>query len=412
MKPYLLKFIIALTLQPFMLSCYSSKPVDKGEEYLKRSKEGIIKAISELKFLDSSQRRCIEIIVPQEFDDSCSFLKINEFIALETSEEFLVGSIDRIEILENKIYILDRQSNSVYIFAIDGKILKVIKDIGRGPTEYLQLSTMYICNENKYIMLYCSQFKKILYYDLEGNFLGIKNIFLWVKDFSMFPTGEFSYYIDRAYNNSEMLLITDDKKNYPIKKGISGNKVVNDKINVFSNCSYIKNYKDKKQIMPVFRDTLYEFTIDSLYAKYALNFGRKKLPQEYLVNSDSYDNLNNNLKKNGEELLYSLGDFFETDDFVGFSLQSSLFHYSLLFCKQSGNTFFGRLRDSDTGMPVLIPATQTINNTLIGYCYPDHILKYYSENKHKDLPADFVKICESIGKFDNPIILRFELSPF
>ena len=61
-----------------------------------------------------------------------------ELIPLETTDESLIGFIDKIEFYDDKIYILDRFfGSSVFVFSKEGKFLSKLSRKGRGPGEYI-----------------------------------------------------------------------------------------------------------------------------------------------------------------------------------------------------------------------------------------------------------------------------------
>jgi hypothetical protein len=399
---------------PFIVNCQTNNTISnvKAKSLLLNTRKGIIDAISELPTLQKSKNGIIQIKVPEQTQDDCNFIQVKKYIPLETTKDFLIGSVmDRIDICDHKIYILDRQSNSVFIFSDDGKFKRAIHDVGRGPKQYLQLASMYISEENKNIILYCRQLHRFLYYDLEGNALSVKNTILWFKDFSMFPSGEYCYYLDKAYDNSDMLLITDANKNIPtpVKKGIDGMSNINPNVNYFTSGSYFKDFQKAKLIMPAFKDTLYQFTKDTVFAKYALNYGNHKVPPDYLRSKTDF--LLKKLEKDGNKAYYSLGDFFETDKFVGFGFYTGKKPYDLIYCKKTGNIYFGTIRDKNSDIIIYSPFN-TIGSKLISYMEPEGLLYSYNKNLDKNLPTDFVDICKKIRKNDNPVVLLLDFEEF
>jgi hypothetical protein len=73
-------------------------------------------------------------------------------IPLETTDECLVAKIDKIEIKDNRIYIMDKTAHSVYVFDMDGKYLNKIYKRGQGPEEYTNLSYMTVTDSSVIIL--------------------------------------------------------------------------------------------------------------------------------------------------------------------------------------------------------------------------------------------------------------------
>jgi len=79
--------------------------------------------------------------------DSCYTYTI-----LESREESLIGEISKIELSEDRIYILDSRYKAVFIFDKKGKFINRIKKIGQGPGEYTSLTDMEILNSDVYVL--------------------------------------------------------------------------------------------------------------------------------------------------------------------------------------------------------------------------------------------------------------------
>jgi len=104
-----------------------------------------------------------------------------EYIPLETTDEFLCqGSIWAV----GKNIIVATNFNSdgnIFIFDRKGKALKKINRKGQGDEEYTSFSRIVLDEENDEIFVNNDFAKKILVYDLDGNFkrrLSIKEDFL------------------------------------------------------------------------------------------------------------------------------------------------------------------------------------------------------------------------------------------
>ena len=75
------------------------------------------------------------------------------YIPLETSEYSVIGEITKVIYCNNRFYIQDGLSESVFIFDMDGRFVKKLHNKGKGPYEYTDLLDMFIDNnENLYIL--------------------------------------------------------------------------------------------------------------------------------------------------------------------------------------------------------------------------------------------------------------------
>ena len=91
-----------------------------------------------------------------------------KFIPLETKEEALISLINYIQLVDDKLFILDAyKKEEVLVFDTSGHYLSKISNKGEGPKEYVSLSGMHINQKNKSLIL--SDYKnKLLFYDLDS----------------------------------------------------------------------------------------------------------------------------------------------------------------------------------------------------------------------------------------------------
>ena len=109
------------------------------------------------------------ILVNTNKIDTTSFFlddKLNKHIVLETTPESTIGTIDKLIVRENKIYILDKEiTKSLFVFSIEGKFLYKISSAGRGPGEYMFPDDFSIDNSKNEILIWDIDQKKILFYN-------------------------------------------------------------------------------------------------------------------------------------------------------------------------------------------------------------------------------------------------------
>ena len=107
------------------------------------------------------------------FDD---YFAAMEVIPLETNEHSIFGYVDRISLYQDKIFILDRSTESVLVFNDKGKLLFRLQNIGNGPREYNSLMDFAIDRKNEQIILYADRPYRLYFYNLEGEFIKTKNM--------------------------------------------------------------------------------------------------------------------------------------------------------------------------------------------------------------------------------------------
>lgn len=90
-----------------------------------------------------------------------------EFIKLETTEDCLISWPKKIEIIDDKIVLFDK-NQKVFVFDTSGKFLTQIGTIGAGPNELLSISNFFIDYKNKSINLFDRYKSEICQYSLAG----------------------------------------------------------------------------------------------------------------------------------------------------------------------------------------------------------------------------------------------------
>lgn len=93
-----------------------------------------------------------------------------EIIKLDSSEDALVGK-GSVTVSKNFLGIYDYKNSSYKLFNRKGEFLHTIGAIGQGPGEYKLLYDNQIDEENNRIYLFPWTTKKVLVYDLDGNFI-------------------------------------------------------------------------------------------------------------------------------------------------------------------------------------------------------------------------------------------------
>jgi hypothetical protein len=94
-----------------------------------------------------------------------------EYIPLETNDEFITQGV--VMAIGNKYILVKNRSNDGDIFVFDrntGKALRKINKMGKGPEEYSHLTDIILDEQNNELFVNCLKSKKILVYDLFGNF--------------------------------------------------------------------------------------------------------------------------------------------------------------------------------------------------------------------------------------------------
>jgi hypothetical protein len=122
-------------------------------------------------------------------------------IPLEATDDCLISQIDKIEIKNNRIYVMDKLAQSVYVFDMAGKYLNKIYKHGQGPGEYVNLSYMTVTDSSVIIVDHLAE--RYLEYSLPSlNYIRGKRLFdkIWITE--LFYLNGIIYYINNWSNSA------------------------------------------------------------------------------------------------------------------------------------------------------------------------------------------------------------------
>jgi len=126
-----------------------------------------------------------------------SYFKSVRTIILETGDDCLIGKIDELQVFDDYIFILDsNKAKGLFIFDKEGKFIRKIGNIGRGPGEYVELLDFTYDVKNCIVYLLVEA-NKVHKYQLDGtylNTLAIQGEGFFIKFIQ--------YYNDKLYSTS------------------------------------------------------------------------------------------------------------------------------------------------------------------------------------------------------------------
>ena len=128
-----------------------------------------------------------------------------EYLPLETNDEFVTQGV--VMAIGNKYILVKNRSNDGDIFVFDrntGKALRKINRMGKGPEEYTHITNIVLEEEKNEMFINSMTTKKILVYDLFGNF---KRSFKHTEDARY--TNVFNYDTDNLICYNELTLYKD-----------------------------------------------------------------------------------------------------------------------------------------------------------------------------------------------------------
>lgn len=214
-----------------------------------------------------------------------SLFTLEAYVVLKTPFDSPIGEVSKVILADNKIFVLDKAQDCIFIFDKSGNHLNLIQNKGRGPTEYISLDDISWDKNTNVLSAIDRGGKRFFYYTENGTYLSHTK--LDFKPFAFFDNGDYYWFYtgnygtmsnyDKATKNHYSLLYTDTifdvkQKNKLINEGFLGYSFSN------SNVSSFAAIKDKLMYTEFYSNTIQELSNGMCYDKYLLNFGDKAIP--------------------------------------------------------------------------------------------------------------------------------------
>ncbi len=335
-------------------------------------------------------------------------IQITHFLPLETTDASLVGAIDQLEVVGDRIVLSDSHTtNSIFVFsAQNGKFLSRLSGGGNGPGEFLSPHSFWVEYSDSSLYVLDRMLSKLIKYRL-SDFSYMEEIKIPAISplaFAVLPDSrQFLYY-------------------YPLRSKdlFSGNQVVKaDKQgNVLSTCYQAPPsgkilhgnpaafYKCEHDLCltPYFSNNIYEWKEDSLLVRYHLGWGNSRFPEEEVFKKeDSSEIMKKILSENYIRFLF----VYENTSYLAAKYYIKKELYLSAWNKKNNHLFYN-LADKvidDLGIGDSFPLPVGISGTdeLVGTLQPQGMNQSMIKNK------DLLSIFSSMDEEDNPILVFYTL---
>ena len=336
-----------------------------------------------------------------------------DFVCLDSSDDALLGSINKFIRKHEDIYLLDRyKTKSIKKFSIDGKFLFNIGRYGEAPGEYIE-PTDFIVSDS--LIVVYDQFKSLLnYYTLEGQFIRAKRVPFLCLRFCQLSDNKFVFCTLDA-DNQHMKKI----ENYSIFETDS-NFVINHrgfyrKRGLYSSIISDFNFAEmngKLYYHPPFNDKIYEVSAGGMYKEIVdIDFASKKLPDEFLLN-DNWDKFQE--ESDRDRYFFFPGEFLFLENMIYFTYINQHKVYRCFYLLDDNQLTVSSFIKND--IYPIFPFGNIVgvdNNSIIGYVYPNNIVGARNSNSpeewQKMVGKSSAEISKKIKEEDNPVLVWFHM---
>ncbi|WP_288779921.1 BF3164 family lipoprotein [uncultured Alistipes sp.] len=346
----------------------------------------------------------VDLSKEQDFYDISTDIEPDfEIIALETDDQCMLGQIQKIVFANNQYYILNSSQICIYIFNAQGKFVTKLEKLGRGPGEYLSLTSFAVIGQD--IWIFDNTGSKIMRYDanlmntesipLQSTILEIESLadnLLLSSNFIGYNKRNYQLYQynTQAHKLTEYLEYTAQNPDIlPIKKDRQFAKLNDSCLFIYSYCNLI-----------------YDITASGIEPKY-----RFKISQRYEDIPVTY-----NRYSEEPNVIRGISAINQTPNSIILEYTDqgrpkyAICNKSTMQCTAYKNT----MQASALG-GLLINDYVIQDNNLIA-CYNSHYLfipMIFDLDKVKDAKVKkrFEAITSQLDEYDNPVIIKFRLKP-
>lgn len=279
-----------------------------------------------------------------KFSDIFDSAKI---ITFDKSSQALIGDVNRVEIVDDYIFVLDRNiAKTVFTFDDQGRFLRKIGAVGQGKGEYTSPFDFTLDKEKKHIFILDRQQKKVHKYDYStGKHLSSINIpkfstnILYHKDvlYMDYPeshSNKTDFIIRRSdvINGKELdLLFSPDIHNKGWKSTLANSDGI-----------FFSRTTDFPVLTHLFMDTVYSIGQNGV-SPYLVIHSESMMEKEDIANLNLDRDPMGLIQLMKKNKYYNLQTYIENNDFIFFQLQKGAMPCPFYYDKKQNETLQGKL---------------------------------------------------------------------
>jgi|GEM_PF-1899023 len=354
--------------------------------------------------------------------DILPFLDSVKYVKLELTDKSIIGYIQKVVVFKNRIYVLDTQTSSLFVFDINGKYIFKIANLGQGPGEYTQLDFFDIDRKKEQIVLTDLMGNWVMRFDLQGTFLQKMKIPLWVE--GVVPNNDkglvayANFRDNKTTMNNEFNIIYMDSAMKVRKAYFPYNSSRIEELNIkFSTpqSSVFYSFKDNFCFFSPYGNNIYEIDGEKLLRKYTFDFGDKSFD----VNTSPSDDLEKVKQYIDDNNFYFIHGVQETNKLLmfSFSAPNSPQLYQGYYSKGSKKLlcspfyFVGKEGQFDPFPPIA-----TYNSWIISELSVDYLLSLRNDLSKQVFKNKFFQdkktLVEQLTVDDNSILMFYKFTEF
>lgn len=329
-----------------------------------------------------------------------SIATLSHLVALESVEESLIGSIDKLFIAENRVFILDQKRDRLLSFSVDGSFICQIGIKGNGPQEYASLTDVSFDPKTNQLFLWDRIKSSMFIYSTDGKLMGIRHSNYSANSLTVFEDQVYLYFpLEQKAKNFDVISVDSSMQRmhngFLPKKNLSLPAMLKP-------CFVEEN--GGRYFCSMYSNTLFRVDKRGLMPYVRLDFGCKEVP---------YDNL---LKGRSQSIEETIGQGAHLGHVSGMHVSDSLcfFSFDEILGNAYGKHYLGIINNKShnvetfgmiAGSPLLVDQSNllyiTDDQQLVYAIFPERYNPIYYDNLRNYYP--------DVSPDDNPILAFYDL---
>lgn len=399
----ILIFIIVIAFNSLFLGC------NKKEKHQEIKQAQLLIDLTKPNLLDS-------LISPRQLMTDV------EYIVLKPSESFILTAAHKIQELEGKLFILDRNKQILVAYDLNGNFIGQVGNKGQGPEEYVEALDFVVNPLRKSVLIFCRGSHSILEFKSDLSFVRKTKIDGWYNQIGLLESENLALYsfLDENENLFNIKLydyngkFLNFKMEHPLVKGY----VPSDYLGFISGGHYsyplssivYKINENDNEDLPIFEINFPDRRPEELrFDHTGFKFNDMENPQAILTKFE--------VGRNGKELMFYYS-FFEGSS-MGFTLGVTLIegqsfgHLSMNHWPSNKHDIFNFLFFVG---PYNLPSFNLSNGFYFVSTdiealanFSDQINDEKTQKHLKELDQDLYNILKNNPDLEYPIIMKFKL---
>ena len=316
-----------------------------------------------------------------------------KFIPLETTDECLIGQVDKIFLKDDKFYIFDsKKTKAILIFSLQGKFIGKISKMGRGPGEFAHAIDFCIEPSTNNIAILDENYLK--YYKDDGTFVKKTLLPYFGEKFEFPDKGHIAFYNREP---GQRLIITDTlgkiEKSYfeYIKETI-----------VLLHIPFIQSPKEGLLYLTNLDYTIYKITGNQLSPHFKIDFGN------HMFTSENLPELREN--RRNEDKFYNINYYFESPNTIFIIFLYNRTSYLLIVNKKTNKTIVINYNDIDNNVTFTkrLPLIRMVDSTDTFVSYFDSNTFITDPTQIKTSSVELMEIITNSKPTNNPVLFLFK----